>query len=57
MDSKYTEMMDAIIAAAKEIDLAPEDLAVCLIEGVGLNSPPIYEAIRAFTEEDEVLMR
>ena len=34
MDSKYRDMMNAIVETAKEIDLAPEDLAVCLIEGV-----------------------
>ena len=52
MESKYEEILNRVISTAQDISLDPEHLAICLIEGVGLNCPEIYLAIQELSGED-----
>ena len=52
MEEKYQELMDAVLHAAKSIQLPPEDLAIYILEGTHINCPPIYEAVRSHAGVD-----
>jgi len=48
MEHQYHTTMMKVVEVAQRIELRPEDLAVCLIESVGLNCPEIYKEIREY---------
>ena len=52
MECQYRKIMMKVVEVAQRIDLPPEDLAVYLSEGVGLNCPEIYREIREYCGVD-----